>query len=71
MTGRNNFLSIKSHHRVPSRGTISFDGGLRADLGAGRSTLHLGNLSIDDDNGHSTAFVGSVTGVQPMIGNFD
>jgi hypothetical protein len=80
MTGRNNFLSINRQHRVPSRGTTSFDGGLTADLGAGRSTLHLGMIGdvafgaeslIDDDNGHNTAFVGGVTGVQPMIDNFD
>lgn len=80
MTGRNNFLSINSQHRVPSRGVTSFDGGLTADLGSGRSTLHVGLIgdvsfgaesTFTSGGAHNTAFVGSVSGTQPTIDNFD
>lgn len=80
MTGRNNFLSINSQHRTPNPGNTSFDGGLTASLGAGRSTLHVGlfgdvsfgaESTFDSGGAHNTAFVGSVSGVQPTIDNFD
>jgi hypothetical protein len=80
MTGRNNFLSINSQHRTPSTGTTTFAGGVMAELGSGGDTLHLGLIgdvhfgaasTFDGGPGHNTAFVGSVSGVQPKIDNFD
>src|SRR5262245_26451113 len=81
MTGRNNFLSINSKHRVPQTGTTTFQGDVTARLGNGRSTLNLADIgrvvfqadaTSDGGAGRNTAVVspGNITG-DPTIVNFD
>jgi hypothetical protein len=81
MTGRNNFLSINSRHRVPQTGTTTFQDDVTANLGTSRNTLNLadiGQVVFQADatfdggaGGRSTAVVSfdNITG-DPTLDNF-
>ncbi len=79
MTGKNNFLSINSKHRVPATATTTFNDEVTAKLGSGNSTLILAEIgqvdfeasaTFNGGSGRNTALVGDVVGVAPTIVHF-